>query len=339
MDPSSEKANTLKKMRVSSLVFAILGLAALFYLVRREGTREVMTVLGLIGPGLAWLGVYRILPILLDALGWQRLFARPAPRPGLGQLFLARWVAESVNTLFPVAQVGGHILRARIIGRQRKKDGEAGATVMVDFTLGLTTQILFTLLGTGLLLAQARDYPAAPLFWATGIAALLIGGFFASQRAGLFSFLARRTTLVWKKKAPGLLDGAMNMDQTIQKIYGRRGQILTCAGWRLIAWIAKAGENWFFFFLLGAPISTADALVLESLCTAFRSAAFFVPGGLGVQDGSLLMIGALLGLPRDGIMALALAKRARELMVGLPGLLCWAFLNLHLNRKQIAENR
>ncbi len=322
----------MKKMRASSLIFAIVGLAGLFYLVRQEGTHEVMTVLSLVGPGLFWLAAYRILPIFLDALGWQRLFASSAPRPGLGQLFLARWVAESVNTLFPVAQVGGHILRARIIGRQQEKRGEAGATVMVDFTIGLTTQILFTLLGIGLLLGQTRNYHAGPLFLATGIATLLIGGFFYSQRAGLFAFLARRTALVWKKKAPGLLDGAMNMDQTIQAIYGRRSQVLTCAGWRLIAWMAKAGENWLFFALLGNPITIGDALILESLCTAFRSAAFFVPGGLGVQDGSLLMIGALLGLPRDGVMALALAKRARELMVGLPGLLCWAAINFRKSK-------
>ena len=328
----------MKKMRVSSLVFALIGLAGLGYLVREAGTREIMAALGLVGPGLFSLALYRIIPILIDALGWQRLFARSAPRPGLGALFLARWVAESVNTLFPVAQVGGHILRARIIGRHnkknhnKKKDNQAGATVMVDFTIGLTTQILFTLLGIGLLLAEVRHVPAGPLLLATTLATLLIGGFFASQRAGLFSFLARRTSRIWKKKAPGLLDGAMNMDQAIREIYGRRGQILSCAFWRLAAWIAKAGENYLFFALLGAPITVAEAVILESLCTAFRSAAFFVPGGLGVQDGSLLMTGALLGLPRDGVMALALAKRARELMVGLPGLLYWTAISIHRNQ-------
>ena len=328
----------MKKMRASSLFFAILGLAMLVYLVQKEGTGQVMAVLGLVGPGLLWLAVYRVLPIWLDALGWQRLFSAPAERrPTIGQLFVARWIAESVNTLFPVAQVGGHILRARLITRQQGKNIQAGPTVMVDFTIGLTTQILFTLLGIGLLLGRNSNAHPGPLLLSTTIAALLILGFFYSQRAGLFAFLARRTTLLWKKKAPNLLGGAMDMDQSIREIYGRRRQVLACAALRLAGWLAKAGENYLFFLLLGAPITIGDALILESLCTAFRSAAFFVPGGLGVQDGSLLMTGTLLGLPRDGVMALALAKRARELMIGLPGLCCWAAIVRQQNRKQMTK--
>ncbi len=315
----------MKKVRFSTIAFGIAGLLMLAWLVLRQDIGEVVTVLSLVGLNIFWLGVYRIFPIAVDAWGWRQLFTKGYPPPKT-DLFLARWVAESVNTLFPVAQIGGHILRARIIGRKNNHNGEAGASVMVDFTIGLTTQILFTLLGLIFLLLQTKNHAAvSSIVIGITVAIVVIGAFFFSQKAGLFGFLAAKTSILYKKKATSIVNGARTIDQKINEIYGRRKKLLFCLCWRFFGWIAKSGENWLFFFFAGAPISLRDAIILESMCTAFRSAAFFIPGGLGVQDGSLLVIGSLLGLGTDSIMALALGKRFRELIVGLPGLLWWFF--------------
>jgi hypothetical protein len=40
-----------------------------------------------------------------------------------------------------------------------------------------------------------------------------------------------------------------------------------------------------------------------------------------VQEGGYLLLGPLAGLMPDAALALSLAKRARELLLGLPGLL------------------
>ena len=61
--------------------------------------------------------------------------------------------------------------------------------------------------------------------------------------------------------------------------------------------------------------------MLESLSQAARTAAFAIPGGLGVQDGALLLLCAQIGLGAETGLALSLAKRCRELVLGLPGLL------------------
>ncbi len=74
---------------------------------------------------------------------------------------------------------------------------------------------------------------------------------------------------------------------------------------------------------MGSPVTIQEALVLESLSTAFRSAAFAIPGGLGVQDGGILFIGVMIGLSPEKALALALAKRFREIVVGVPGLIWW----------------
>jgi hypothetical protein len=63
-----------------------------------------------------------------------------------------------------------------------------------------------------------------------------------------------------------------------------------------------------------------EALLLESLGQAIRSAGFAIPGALGVQEGGYLLLAPLAGLTPDAALALSLAKRARELLLGIPGL-------------------
>jgi uncharacterized membrane protein YbhN (UPF0104 family) len=82
-------------------------------------------------------------------------------------------------------------------------------------------------------------------------------------------------------------------------------------------------------YFLGHTVSIADAILIDALIHAVSSAAFIVPAAIGVQEGGFLVIGALLGLPPELSLALALARRARDLILYVPGMLVW----------QIAEGR
>lgn len=312
------------KIRYTTILFSLIGFALLAWLLVSEGLGGIFSVLSLVGLHIFWIVAYRVVPISLDAYGWRQLFAKEK-RPCFTHLVQARWLAESVNTLFPVGQVGGHILRARIIRKKSKADNEAGATVMVDFTIGLSTQIVFTILGLALLLQQTGQQTASVgIVIGIAVALIVVSCFFFSQKAGLFGFIAHLVNLLLrKKKTADLVGNARNLDQKITEIYGRKNKLFFCFLWRLAGWVVKSGENWLFFYFAGVPITIGEAIVLESISTAFRSAAFVIPGGLGVQDGSLLFIGSLLGLGPDNVLALALAKRFRELVVGVPGLLWW----------------
>ena len=311
-------------IRLTTIAGGITGLALLVWLLVNEGLGNIFTILSLVGLNIIWVAIYRVVPIGLDALGWGQLF-KVDKKPCFSDLVNARWVAESVNTLFPVGQVGGHIIRARILKKKSATDNESGATVMVDFTIGLSTQILFTILGLVLLLPQTgQEFSSTSIFNGIVVALLVVGCFFFSQKVGLFGLLTKfANRLIQRKKTTDLIDSAQNFDQQIRRVYDRKKQLFPCFFWRLGGWIAKSGEIWLFFVFIGSPISIQDAIIMESISTAFRSAAFFIPGGLGVQDGSLLFIGSLLGFDPNTILALALVKRFRELIVGIPGILWW----------------
>ena len=64
-------------------------------------------------------------------------------------------------------------------------------------------------------------------------------------------------------------------------------------------------------------------MVIESLGQAVRSAGFFIPGALGVQEGGYVLLCGLFGIPADQALALALIRRLRDIALGLPGLIVW----------------
>jgi uncharacterized membrane protein YbhN (UPF0104 family) len=77
---------------------------------------------------------------------------------------------------------------------------------------------------------------------------------------------------------------------------------------------------------MGHAGSLAQAIAIESIGQGIRAAAFAIPGGLGVQDGGLIAVCAVFGVPAEVALAVALLKRIAEIVLGVPSLLAWQAL-------------
>jgi hypothetical protein len=65
---------------------------------------------------------------------------------------------------------------------------------------------------------------------------------------------------------------------------------------------------------------------MESMTQALRHLAFIIPGGLGVQEGALVLFGHALGVNSELALAVSMAKRLREVLCGLPSLASWQWV-------------
>jgi putative membrane protein len=237
----------------------------------------------------------------------------------------ARWIGESVNGLLPVLQVGGNVVKAQLIAARGVDVPSAGASVVVDVMLMVSTQVAFTLFGAALMVALVGGQPlAVSALVGAGLMTGMIGGFYVAQRRGMFGGLARRFERMLGSAPDGALTAnAAALDAAVHDVYRRPGAIAAGAGWHLASWVLGAGEVWLALHFLGHPIGFERALLLESLGQAVRTAAFVVPGALGVQEGGYLVLGTILGLTPETALALSLAKRVREIVLGVPGLIVW----------------
>jgi putative membrane protein len=303
-----------------------LGVVLFIAVLVSQDFSAIMATLAHAGWGLLIVALFHLLPLVIDALAICVLFARgSSPRP-LRDSVAARWVGESANSLMPAGQIGGPVLMARFLGQRGLPKDEAAAAITVSTTLQTFGQIAFALLGIVVLGMQNNQLSPAALRTAALVAsaflAVQVGGFYLVQRRGLFSkvmwavrrFSRKRDWSQWITQAEAI-------DVAVQGTYRRNGPVTASFLLSLLGWVVGTGEVYLIAWFLGTPVSWPVAFVLESLGQAIRGAGFAIPGALGVQEGGYLLLAPLAGLTPDAAVALSLAKRTRELLLGLPGLL------------------
>ncbi|HET6724698.1 MAG TPA: lysylphosphatidylglycerol synthase domain-containing protein [Gammaproteobacteria bacterium] len=304
----------------------LIGLLLAVILVVVAGSGDVLHVLEIAGWGLLWLGPLHIVPVLLDALAFRALLKVRPGAPSLPYVFWVSSVREAVNNLLPVARVGGELVGIRLLHKRDVSIALGGACVILTLTLTAIGLYLLTLAGLGLLLS---NIPGARIAGPAGVVLLAIlpgmALMVAAQRYGnVFARLDRLIEVVtgghkllarWVRPA--------ELDTQIRAFYRRLGLLAIAGTWKFLSLAAEAAEVWVIMYLLHHPVAVWQAIVMETLSLAARAIAFVVPAGVGVQEGSFVLIGQLIGVPADFAIAISLAKRFRELLFGLPGILSW----------------
>jgi putative membrane protein len=303
------------------------GVALFTTLLIREGAAKVFDQFATPEWIILGIAAYHFIPIFLDATAWWVLFPKP-DRPPLFRLFWMRWIGESISTLVPSAAVGGDIVRARLVAIHGTSLPVAAGTVIVDLTLGVFVQAGFTLLGLVLLVrVTGQTSFVGPTLFGTVIALLAFGGFVFAQRKGMFGLVGRLISRLarstdWKS----LVARGDELDHALRSLYARRRALLACCAWTIVSLMVACGEVWIALTAMNLKPSLTNAIILQSMAFTIRSAAFAVPGGIGVQEGGYVLVGSLLGIPGESAFALSLIARMRELGVGIPGLITWQLI-------------
>jgi len=309
------------------------GLLIFLAVLASQGLPTVLSMLALAGWGLLLVALFHLVPLALDAWAIRVLFGDGAGHGSMLDALLARWVGESANSLMPAGQLGGPVLMTRHLAVRGMRMPDAAAAITVSTTLQTFAQLGFALVGVSLLGAHASHISENALrsstLIASGLLALQLVGFYLMQRRGLFSKLMRAAVRFFGKRDwSEWMSHAEAIDRAVELTYRRGGAIAASFALSLIGWVVGTVEAYWILQLLRYPVDWSDALLIESVGQAIRGAAFAVPGALGVQEGGYLLLASLVGLPSHVGLALSLAKRARELLLGLPGL-----LYLHLSER------
>ena len=135
-----------KHRRAWQILMLLVGLGALIGLIAWYGFGDIGKAFAQAGWGVALVTLFHYVPIACDTMGWRQLFRKESrKRVGFARLYLYRWIGESINNLLPVGQVGGDVVRARLASKAGAPADRAGAVTVVDFTIGLLTQMALAL--------------------------------------------------------------------------------------------------------------------------------------------------------------------------------------------------
>lgn len=294
--------------------------------------------IGQAGFALLWLVPFHGLPLLLDAHAWRLLLDK---RVSLPFLWWIATVREAVNRLLPVVGVGGEIVGIRLARWRVPDASRVTASVIVEVLVTIAVQYAFAALGLVLLLAATQESVGAKTI---GVALALslpipVLGFVLMRRGGVFHAIERFAGRLLGD-SHRLLQGVdgKRLDADIDALMSRAGLLFRAFFWQLAGYVAGALEIYWALAMLGHPISIGGAIAIEAMTQAVRHAAFMVPGGLGVQEATVVLLAQMFGVDREAALSLALVKRARELLFGALALGSWQVVELSRTRRRIRSH-
>lgn len=311
-------------MNIFAPIAGILGLALLTGLTAYYGFTSVIEAAVSSGWGVVLVVFARAAILTAAGIGWW-LLLKPighGPRVFVG----LRFIREAINSLFPFA-VGGDLIGARLLAQFGVAGNLAVASVLIDLFIQVACLLLFVLAGLGVLLNLTGTHRLTEMTFVTlGIALPAVAGFFLVLNFGAFEPIVLWLVALGEKRQWVAFSQVVDLGGRLQQIWRNRSGLSASFSVHLATVFFGAAEVWIALTFMGHPVSLAAAVAIESLGQGSRGAAFALPGGLGVQDGTLIAACAIFEIPPEVALAMALVKRVPDLVLGLPALLAWQAL-------------
>ena len=307
--------------RFAKLLFLLVGFALLGVVLLKTDLHELcqqMLRVGWVGMG-AVLLVYALY-FAADAISWHLVLpAVPLDRAWLVRTFVVRMIGEAYNNITPTASLGGEPVKAWLLkSRWGIPLRDAAASLVIAKTTSMFALVMFVGVGLAMLLQHARVTDGHKLAAALGFGFIVLSAavFFLMQHLRLSTYVARwlRGTRFEARLSSGIA-AAEDIDRQFAAFYRGHGRRLAWSlVFAMVNWVLGALEVYLIMGLVGYPLSFAEVWMIECMVQLVRTIAFFIPAGLGAQEGAFLIaVGALTGVPSAGV-ATALVRRCRDVL-------------------------
>ncbi len=321
-------------MKKTAILLALAGVGLAVGLVIWLGAGKIVSAVTTIGwGGFAILVGWQFLMFVVLAFAWRHL----CPGARLRTLIWGRLVREGGANILPFSEVGALAFGARAITLGGVKWDLAVASSIADIAAEFIGEIPFILFGFVILVSRGGNSSlVVPL--AIGLALLVVGVaalVWAERHSGrLFHAIGRRIAARWAKKAERQ---AIVIQHDFEHLFSQPRRIGTAAGIHLAGWIGGGVTVWMAYRMLGAHIDVLNAMAIEGLLSGALAVAFLVPGGLGVQEVSYVLIGQIFGMPAHLSIGLSFLRRARDIVIGAPALVAWQVIEARRLRRGEAQ--
>lgn len=308
-----------------SWAFFAIGLALLFFLVRREGAENIWHNMHDLGWGL---GVVLGLPVswlVLQGMAWRRILVDDGFAIDLRHIIVTKIIGEAVNTLTPVGFIGGDPYRIYLL--KKKLGGTAStASVVVDRTFyALATLVLIAggLVAAQLMLPLPQHwkilFPCFTLAFLAGMVALI-----HYQKQGIFTRLAGllKRLHIQRQRLERLADQITMLDDQISSFYRKHpAHFFGILTYQVAGRLLGVMEIWLIAHLMSLPVTLPQSLFLASITVLINMAFFFVPSSMGVLEGGYAVVFQLIGGDPTHGLSIQIIRRVRTIVWTLLGLL------------------
>lgn len=283
--------------------------------------------------GWAILGVVG-LELVIDACNtaaWRATLPRET-QVGFARLFWVRQAGVAINQVTPTATVGGEVVKTVLL-RPRIPTAAAAASLVaarMSYALG---QTLLVVVGLSAVLSRMRGTPDLARAVVAAVAATGGGilGFVWLQRRGIFASLADGIVRlgIRHRAVERLRNAGHALDHQLTTFYRERpGAFGVSVGWHVLGQAVGLLQLAYILAALGEPTPFRTCLAIEAFALVLDSAAFLVPGRIGVQEAGRVLVFTTFGLSATTGLAVAVIVRLNQLAVVAIGLSAYAALSM-----------
>ncbi len=309
---------------IAKFLFLTLGIGLLTWAVLTVDIKSVGVLLGQLGWGLfCILGIYSIVT-WVDTISWKYAFKpEEAETLPIWNLWKIRQIGEAFNIITPFGTMGGEPVKAQLIKDQYGLTFKQGiASQVVARTTFLGALITFMIPGIVILILSDTATNQFKIISATMLVVftVCIFLFFLFQTRGSLG----RVTAWLVRPIPSLKDSDFlsqmkDLDALMSSYYRDHGDRLgQSVMFALVGWIIGLAELYATLYFLGAEVQFLDLWIMEAVSQLIRVCSFFIPLGIGAQEGGLVLIFSSIGFTADLGLAVSFVRRIKELLwVGL----------------------
>ena len=305
--------------RRRDMLLAAAGLLLVVFVASRIGWHEVLTTLAAVRGGIAVIVVLSTARLVLQTRSWSIALRQDGFHYSTGQLMLVRMASQGIGYLTVLGPVASEPMKISLL---RKHSKSPTAATLVDtgvywFASGLVS--IAGCLSACILLAHSAKSVASAVI----LSSILIAALFALARPRLLltplgDSLGARCPK-WLRKA-GQIEIAVRKF-ALQDRSAIRQMFLLDLGCQAL----MAAEVVTVFWFLRLPVHAGVILGLEGATRVVKMVAGWMPARIGADESGAAGAFLSFGLPAAAGLALALARRTRDLLACLVGLtwLAW----------------
>jgi len=303
------------------MFLAAIGLLLLIFVGARIGLHAVIAELAAVRVGIAIIIVLSLFRLILQTRSWSIALRKDGVQSSTGELMLIRLASQGIGYLTVLGPVASEPMKISLL---RKHSQSPTAATLVDtgvywFASGLVA--IAGCLAAAVLLAHSPKAVASAVL----LALLFIAGLFAIARPQLV-LTPRADSL--GARCPRWLRKAGQIEMAIRRFAAEdrsaiRQMLLLDLGCQLL----MAAEVATVFWFLRLPLHAGIILGLEAATRVVKMAAGWMPARIGADESGAAGAFLSFGLPAAAGVALALARRTRDLLACLVGLTWLAWMS------------
>jgi hypothetical protein len=299
---------------IKNTMIAAIGLGFFTFVVLHIGVQSVVREVAAVGVGIPIIVALSLLRLVLQTRSWSIALRQDRMHASTGELMLVRLASQGMGYLTVLGPVASEPMKISLL---RKHPGSATAATLVDTGLYWFTSALLGIVGcvsAAVLLAHKPKAVISALVSAVILfTALLLIARSKLVLAPLVNALGVRCPR-WLRKAEQI-ESAIREFARQEPAAIRQMFLLD-----LVCQLLMAAEVATVFWCLRLPLHVGTILGVEAASRMVKIVAGWMPARIGADESGSAGAFASFGLSAASGVALALARRIRDLLACLIGL-------------------